>query len=60
MQKYNALTPEQKQQINNCFDDGDADVFSDNVNVVNAWLGECDEDEIVTAKDKVDKVLASF
>ena len=59
MQKYNALTPEQKQQINNCFDDGDADVFR-NVGSANGWIGECDEEDFAEAKDKVEKVIASF
>ena len=44
MEKYNALTDEQKQELNNCFDDGDADVFK-NVGSANGWIGEADGED---------------
>ena len=59
MEKYNALTDEQKQELNNCFDDGDADVFK-NIGSANGWIGEADEEDFALAKDKVEKVIASF
>ena len=59
LEKYNALTDEQKQEINNCFDDGDADVFK-NVGSANGWIGEADEEDFAETKDKVEKVIASF
>ena len=59
MEKYNALTDEQKQELNNCFDDGDADVFK-NVGSSNGWIGEADDEDFALAKDKVEKVIASF
>ena len=45
---------EQKQELKNCFDDGDADVF-ENLGTANGWIGECDEDDLAAAKEKVDQ-----
>ena len=39
MEMYNALSDDQKEQLNNCFDDGDADVFR-NQGASSAWIGE--------------------
>ena len=56
---YNGLTDEQKQLILNCFDDGIANVF-DKIGAANGWMGECDDDDFAAAKDKVEKIIASF
>ena len=42
---YGNLTEAQKTALNNCFDDGNADVFR-NVGSANGWLGEADDDDL--------------
>ena len=59
MEKFNALTDEQKEELNYCFDDGDADVFR-NVGSANGWIGEADDEDFAATADKVKKVLAGF
>ena len=59
MEKYNALTDEQKQELNNCFSDGDADVFR-SLGCCHGWIGEADDEDFATTKENVEKVIASF
>ena len=59
MAKFNALTEEQKQELNNCFDDGSADVF-EHIGSANGWMGEGDDDDFASTKENVEKVIASF
>ena len=59
MEMYNALNDDQKEQLNNCFDDGDADVFR-NVGSANGWIGEADDEDFEATAAKVKKVLAGF
>ena len=56
---YGALTDDQKEQLNQCFDDGDADVFR-NVGSANGWIGEADDEDFEATAAKVKKVLAGF
>ena len=53
------LTEEQKTQLNNCFDDGNADVFR-NVGSANGWLGEADDEELAEVQIRVREVLGTF
>ena len=53
------LTEAQKTELNNCFDDGNADVFR-NVGSANGWLGEADDEELAEIKANVKRVLESF
>ena len=39
MKMLDALSDDQKEQLNNCFDGGDADVFR-NQGATSAWIGE--------------------
>ena len=64
VEKYNALTEEQKEAITKCFDyegDGtDWNVFR-NVGSANGWIGEVEDDEVfAVTKDKIEKVVAGF
>ena len=59
MELFNQLTDERKEQLNNCFDDGDADVFR-NVGSANGFIDEGDDPELAEAKDKVEKLVASW
>ena len=43
MEKYNALTDDQKQELLNCFDDGDTDVF-ESPTAAEMWMVLCEED----------------
>merc|ERR1712073_142643 len=47
------LTEAQKAELNNCFDDGNADVFR-NVGSANGWLGEADDEELAETKTVVE------
>ena len=60
MEKYNGLTDEQKQQILDCWEDGEGEQVFRNVGSANGWFGEQDEDDLAAFKPKIDKVLASF
>ena len=57
---FNALTPEQQQQLEACFDeDGEAGVFG-NVGNYEGWQGDADDDTYAEVYEKVSKVLASL
>ena len=59
MALYNSLTNDQKAALDNCFSDGDADVFR-SAGSANGWIAETDDDEFAATADRVKKVLASF
>jgi len=48
MAMYENLSADQKEALNDCFDDGSADVFR-NVGSANGWLGEADDDDLEEA-----------
>ena len=51
---------EQKEELKEVFnEDGMTDVFR-NVGSANGWLGENDDDDFATAKEKVEKILATI
>ena len=56
---FNNLPEDQRQALDNCFEDGDAQVFR-NVGSANAWLSECDASDFAAAKEKAEKVLAGM
>ena len=59
MPMYENLSADQKEELNNCFDDGVADVFL-NVGNANGWLGEADDEDLEEVYEKVKKLLATF
>ena len=59
MDLYNQLTDERKEQLNNCFKDGDANVFH-NIGSFFCWISENDYPDFAEAKDKVEKLVASW
>ena len=59
MAMYNSLTNDQKAALDNCFSDGDADVFR-SAGSANGWLAEADDVEFAATADRVKKVLASM
>ena len=56
---FESLPQDRQDLLNNCFDDGDAQVFR-NVGSANAWLSECDDSDFAAAKEKAEKVLAGM
>ena len=59
MVMYEALSDDKKEALNNCFDDGNADVFR-NVGSANGWLGEADDDELGDIQTAVKALMASW
>ena len=59
MEKFEQLTDEQKQELKNCFEDGDANVF-EQIGSANGWIGEGDDEEFAATKEKVEKILATI
>ena len=59
MEMFNRLTPEQQQQLEGCFDDGDVGVF-ENVGNYEAWQRDATEEDYAAVYEKIRTVLASI
>ena len=59
MSMYNDLTDAQKAELNNCFDDGEAEVFTNASNYI-GWADEQEEEGFAETAGKVKRVIATF
>ena len=56
MERFNALTPDQQQAFEDCFGDGDMEVFK-NVGNYEGWCGDATDEDYVEVYERLIKVL---
>ena len=59
MQEFNCLTPEQQEALENCFGDGNMEVFK-SVSNYEYWSGAANDVDYSEVHEKINKALDSF